>query len=206
MNIIGLTGGIGSGKTTVSDEFTKIGINVIDADDISRSALSPGSVLVEQVVSIFSEDILDKTTKIPTIDRSKLRTLIFKDKDAKLKLERVVHPVVRNSIIDEIEKEKESNQNNKQKYLILSSPLLFETQQDKMCNKAIVVDLPEALQIERSTTRDNSSAEQIQNIINSQMPRDEKLRRADYRIDNSTNIEHTYKQVHMLHNMLCSQM
>ena len=199
MQIIGLTGGIGSGKTTVSDKFIELGVEVIDADVISRESLAPGAALVTKVVEVFSKDILDESKTLLTIDRKKLRSLIFDDSQARQKLENLVHPAVRESI------QKALKEAAQKPYIILSSPLLFETQQDVLTDKSIVVDIPQELQLKRTTQRDSASADELKKIIATQMPREEKLAKSTYRIDNSGSLENTYKQVIMLHNMLMSQ-
>jgi len=207
MRVIGLTGGIGSGKTTVSDKFMKLGIEVIDADVISRECLAPGAPLVRDVVHHFSRKIVDDTKSTLTIDRDKLRALIFNTPEAKHKLESLVHPVVRKSIVSKLSEAKNNNKltSVKTPYLILSSPLLFETAQDTLVEKTILVDVPKVLQIKRTKERDGMSEEEINKIIDAQMSRAEKKSKANYHIDNTDTIENTFKQVMMLHNMLMSQ-
>ena len=154
--IIGLTGGIGSGKTAVSDSFEALGIDVVDADLASRVVVQKGKPCLLKIAQHFGEDIL---TKEAELDRAKLREIIFKSEEEKNWLESLLHPAIANQIQDELNA-------SKSPYTILVSPLLLETNQKDFCSKVLVVDVPVETQVERTLKRDGVSKEQVQAIIN----------------------------------------
>ena len=189
MLIIGLTGGIGSGKSTVAKEFTKQGIHIVDADQKARDVVSIGKPALKNIESHFGSDIL-----LPdgSLDRAKLRTTIFSDSTQKDWLEKLLHPLIRQDIETDLG-------NATSEYAILESPLLFETDQHEMVHKTLLVDVPVELQISRGCSRDNNSEEQIQKIIDAQMPRAEKIKRAAFIIDNSSGIAELKEKIEKLH-------
>ena len=192
--IIGLTGGIGSGKTAVSDSFEALGIDVVDADLASRVVVQKGKPCLLKIAQHFGEDIL---TKEAELDRAKLREIIFKSEEEKNWLESLLHPAIANQIQDELNA-------SKSPYTILVSPLLLETNQKDFCSKVLVVDVPVETQIERTLKRDGVSKEQVQAIINSQISRNDRLNLADEVIVNDGTLEDLEIAVKILHEKFLS--
>ncbi|MCR6650018.1 MAG: dephospho-CoA kinase [Cellvibrionaceae bacterium] len=183
--IIGLTGGIGSGKSLVAARFAELGITVVNADTVAREVVAKGEPALEKIREHFGKEILLPTGEL---DRRKLRGIIFNDPEQKKWLENLLHPIIRVRMVDQL-------QAAASPYAILESPLLLETDQHLLVEKIIVVDVDEATQIARASARDGADVEQIKNIIASQMPRAEKLQKADFVIDNGGSVEATYRQV-----------
>ena len=192
--IIGLTGGIGSGKTAVSDSFEALGIDVVDADLASRVVVQKGKPCLLKIAQHFGEDIL---TKEAELDRAKLREIIFKSEEEKNWLESLLHPAIANQIQDELNE-------SKSPYTILVSPLLLETNQKDFCSKVLVVDVPVETQVERTLKRDGVSKEQVQAIINSQISRNDRLNLADEVIVNDGTLEELEIAVKILHEKFLS--
>ena len=192
--IVGLTGGIGSGKTAVSDLFQDLGITIVDADLASRVVVEKGREELNKIAEHFGEDIL---TSNGELDRAKLREVIFKSEEEKLWLESLLHP----AIASQIQKELDSSSSP---YTILVSPLLLETDQKNFCSTVLVVDVPVETQIERTSKRDNVSEEQIKSIIASQIDRDSRLEQADEVILNDGSIESLERKVLELHKKFLS--
>jgi len=187
--VIGLTGSIATGKSTVSEIFKKYGIPVIDADKIARDVVKKGSYGLKKIVEEFGKDYLNADG---SLNRRKLGDLIFSDKNAKKKLEEIIHPLVRKR---EAEMIKEIREKDKDIPIIVDVPLLIETGSYKYYDKIIVVYVPEDIQIERLIKRDNLSYEEALKRVKSQLSIEEKVKYADYVIDNSRSIEETEKQV-----------
>ena len=194
--IIGLTGGIGSGKTAVSETFEKLGITVVDADLASRVVVEKGKPCLEEIVKHFGDDILNENDEL---NRAKLREIIFNSDSEKLWLESLLHPAIAEQIKDELNA-------SKSPYTILVSPLLLETNQRDVCDKVLVVDVPIELQMERTTKRDGVSEDQVKSIIKSQINRDERLQLADEIILNEGSIEDLEMIVRELHEKLISEL
>ena len=192
--IIGLTGGIGSGKTAVSDSFESLGIDVVDADLASRVVVQKGKPCLHKIAQHFGEDIL---TKEAELDRAKLREIIFKSEEEKNWLESLLHPAIANQIQDELNA-------SKSPYTILVSPLLLETNQKDFCSKVLAVDVPVETQVERTLKRDGVSKEQVQAIINSQISRNDRLNLADEVIVNDGTLEDLEIAVKILHEKFLS--
>jgi dephospho-CoA kinase len=192
--IIGLTGGIGSGKSTVAKAFRQLGIETVDADQASRAVVEPGMPALAAIAEQFGPDIIQADGQL---DRAALRQIIFADPDQKQWLESLLHPLIRHWIIQQLEAATSP-------YVILESPLLFETDQHQLVAKTLLVDLPTELQIERACARDANQADQIQRIIDAQMPRAEKLSRADIVLDNTQSEESIAPRVAALHQTLLS--
>ncbi len=192
--IIGLTGGIGSGKTAVSDIFQKLGINIVDADLASRVVVEKGKESLKKISEHFGEDIL---TKEGELNRSKLREIIFNSEEKKLWLWSLLHPAIAFQIKHEIE-------SSKSPYTILVSPLLLETDQKSFCSLVLVVDVPVEIQIDRTSQRDNVSEEQIKSIIASQIDRKARLEQADEVILNEGSLEDLESKVKELHEKFLS--
>ncbi len=194
--IIGLTGGIGSGKTAVSDTFEKLGITVVDADLASRVVVEKGKPCLEEIAKHFGDNILNESGEL---NRSKLREIIFNSDSEKSWLESLLHPAIAEQIKDELNA-------SKSPYTILVSPLLLETNQRDFCDKILVVDVPVEIQMERTTKRDGVSADQVKSIIKSQINRDERLKLADEIIINEGSIEDLEMIVRELHEKLISEL
>ena len=192
--IIGLTGGIGSGKSTVAEAFRQHGINTVDADSASRAVVEPGMPALESIGQHFGANILQQDG---CLDRAALRSIVFSDPQQKAWLESLLHPLIREWIIQQL-------QISTGPYVVLESPLLFETDQHQLADTVVLVDIPEELQIERASARDSNLADQIKRIIDSQMPRQEKLSRADIVFDNSQPLETVASRVADLHNQFLS--
>ena len=194
--IIGLTGGIGSGKTAVSETFEKLGITVVDADLASRVVVEKGKPCLEEIAKHFGNDILNENHEL---NRAKLREIIFNSDSEKLWLESLLHPAIAEQIKDELNA-------SKSPYTILVSPLLLETNQRDFCDKVLVVDVPIELQMKRTTKRDGVSEDQVKSIIKSQINRDERLQLADEIILNEGSIEDLEMIVRELHEKLISEL
>lgn len=189
--IIGLTGGIGSGKTTVVREFSKKGIKVIDADLIARDAVVPGTGVYKKIKRYFGHGIILSNKQI---NRKKLAEIIFKDSKKRRLLEKITHP----EIIKRIKKQAQGYLNKNNKSLIIDAPLLFESGLDKFVDRIIVVWVPEHLQIKRLKERDKISNVQAIARIKSQLSLDIKRKSADYVIDNSGNKRELKKQINRI--------
>jgi len=188
--IVGLTGGIGSGKTTVANYFASLGIELIDADIVARQVVEPKSVALKQISAHFGDDFL---LADGNLDRAKLRTKIFADPQEKDWLNQLLHPIIRTELLKQL-------QLAKSPYCILVAPLLIENSLTQYVDKTLVIDIPVELQIARTMERDNNNKEQVQNIINNQISRSERLKAADDVIDNSsTELVKIEQQVQKLH-------
>ncbi len=193
--IIGLTGGIGSGKSAVSSCFEQLGITVVDADIVAREVVEPGCAALNSIADHFGNGVL---TSEGTLDRAALRTLIFADENQRKWLEALLHPLIRDAIATQL-KESDSP------YSILSSPLLLETDQHTMVDRVLVVDVPVELQIERTTQRDNNTVELVESIIAAQSSRALKQQKADDIILNIGTIEALEEDVSALHQRYLQQ-
>ena len=175
---IGLTGGIASGKTTVSDYFKRIGIPVIDADVISHEVTKPNGSAFKEIISSFGSNILDDNG---LIDRKKMRSIIFDDASKKKILEGIIHPKVREEMFNLVSK---SNDH----YLIVSVPLLIETGMIQMMDRTLLVDCSEDTQIERLMKRDEITLDEAKSIMANQALRSDRQRFADDLIVNEKNV------------------
>ena len=193
--ILGLTGGIGSGKSAASQWFETQGITVVDADIVAREIVEKGQPTLEQIKQSFGDWVLLENGEL---DRRALREHIFKQPQARHQLEKITHPAIRQSIIQQLQTATSS-------YVILVSPLLFETNQHQLTQRTLLIDASEDLQILRASQRDGQSIEQIQKIIAAQMPRAEKLKIADDVILNDGHIEHLYRKLEPLHQQYLAQ-
>lgn len=186
---VGLTGGIGSGKSIIAGLFTKIGVPVIDADVISRELTSTPGPVLQRISAAFGDSILDRGG---LLDRAALRTLVFTDASARHTLESILHPLVYDrmeSIYSQIESP----------YCILSIPLLLETDASEKVDRILVVDCPVHMQIERTYNRDKVSIEIIESVIRSQVSRESRLAAADDIIVNDGSIADLKSRVDELH-------
>ena len=191
--IIGLTGGIASGKSAVSAQLKALGIVVVDADQVARDVVVIGSPALERIAQHFGMQIL---LEDGTLNRAKLRQCIFADKAQKQWLEALLHPLIGAAITQQLALASSV-------YVVLESPLLLETSQHKTTDFVVVVDASETLQRERSCKRDGSTRLQIDAIINSQMTRQKRLDKANWVIDNQQDLINLKAQVLQLHDHLC---
>ena len=188
---IGLTGGIGSGKTTIADLFSELDVPVIDADTIAREVVASGSQALEQIRLSFGERVIAADG---SLDRSAMRELIFADTEQKRKLEAIVHPKVRQSILKRVASLDAS-------YCIISVPLLVESGMVKLVDRVLVVDCPVEIQIQRVTKRDRLDETIVRAIIASQASREQRKALADDLIDNASPDSMLAEQVKKLHNL-----
>ena len=190
--IVGLTGGIGSGKSAAGKYFVELGIDVIDADHVSRNILDENTKAKDLFIKNFGESFLDQNNNI---NRDLLRTEIFINKDKKDKLESIIHPIVRKEITEFI------NQSDSI-YKIIMVPLIYETNSKDFYDKIIVIDSDENNQVERARQRDNKSKEDIINIINNQASREQRNSIADMIILNNSTLDDLKNQVIKIHQKL----
>jgi len=189
MFVVGVSGGIGSGKTAVTDHFKTLGVDVIDADIAARTVVEKGKPALLRIQEYFGEHVILASGEL---DRAALREIIFKNEDHRKWLEALTHPLIRNEIINGL-------QNAKSPYVILASPLLIESGQYKLVNRTLIVDVSEETQITRTCERDNNDPEQVQAIIKAQLSRNERLKHADDIIDNEGNLATLIEQVNNIH-------
>ena len=191
--IIGLTGGIATGKSQSSKIFKELGCYIIDADKLSRTLTTKDSKCLKEIVETFGTDILNYNG---TLNRKKLGQIVFNDKQAKMDLERIIHPHIikkTNEIIA-----KKYNKTN----IIVDAPLLFEVGLDRVCDKVIVIYARYHIQITRFMKRDNLSKEDAIKRIALQMPIEDKMRLADITIDNSGTLIDLKKNIKFIYRML----
>ncbi|WP_296936550.1 dephospho-CoA kinase [uncultured Marinobacter sp.] len=194
MAVIGLTGGIGSGKSTVARLFGELGVHWVDADDVAREVVEPGTTALAEIAEHFGEDIL---TSEGSLDRAQLRGIVFEKPEERAWLEALLHPIIREELIRQL-----SPENYQLPYVLLVSPLLLETDQHELVDRIIVIDVPKDVQLERTMARDTNSRAQVERIIAAQMSREDRLARADEVIDNDRPLEDVTRQVRELHERL----
>jgi dephospho-CoA kinase len=186
--VIGLTGGIASGKSTVSNMLKEMNITVIDADVEARLAVEKGEPAYEKIIEVFGHDILLANKDI---DRQKLGSIIFHDSEKRQLLNGIVHPEVRNRMNLQIEAAKK----REEKVIVLDIPLLFESKLTHMVEKTVLVFVDPAIQLKRLMERNDLSLEDAEARINSQMPLSEKVSLADAVINNNGSVQETKKQL-----------
>ncbi|MCR5482326.1 MAG: dephospho-CoA kinase [Clostridia bacterium] len=186
--VIGLTGGIGTGKSTVSRYLSEKGCKIVDADKIAHELTAEGSPLLPVLAENFGQDVLCNDG---TLDRKKLASIVFSDKEKKKRLDEIMHGRIRMIVEQKIE----AYAGEGEKTVILDVPLLFETGMDNLCESVIVVDADEEVRIGRVVERDNTSAELVKARIRNQMSSEEKRRRADFVIDNSYGLSQLYENI-----------
>ena len=191
---VGLTGGIGCGKTTVAQVFGQLNIPVIDADEIAHSLVAIGQPALAQIQQAFGADILNPDG---SLHRKKLRELIFSDSRQKKTLEALLHPLVYQAIQTQLEQLSAP-------YCIIAIPLLFETNMTALVDRILVVDCPVEVQIERVHRRDHIKLERILSIIDSQVSRAYRKTHAHDLIDNSKTDDKLAEDVKKLHNSYLS--
>ena len=172
--VIGLTGGIGSGKTAAADRFAAHNIEIIDADLASRAVVERGQPALAEITHHFGPNIL---LADGGLDRAALRQVVFADAQERKWLQALLHPHINNYLRAGLERAASP-------YALLVHPLLFETQQHKWCTRNLLIDVPENLQVARTMARDNNTQEQVENIMNAQASREQRLSLADDVISN----------------------
>ncbi len=187
--IVGVTGGIGSGKSTVTDLFAEHGIQVVDADVVAREVVAPGSNGLQQVVSAFGSKVLLANGEL---NRQALREIVFSNEDAKQRLNAILHPLIRTQMWNQL-------QNTQSEYCILAAPLLFENNMQGLTDINLVVDVSEQTQLERTLQRDGGNIATIKGIMASQFSQKQRLELADDIIDNSKDKSWLVHQVNDLH-------
>jgi len=186
---IGLTGGIGSGKSTVAQRFTELGVAVIDADEISRTLVEPGQPTLDRIASEFGPDVL---THKGELDRSRMRKIVFADPQRRKVLEALLHPLIRAEM-------QRRAKIIKTPYGVLCIPLLAETRQTDMVDRVLVIDSPEKLQYQRIKQRDSLPDREIKAILAAQVTAEDRLEVADDVIVNDGNVDDLNRQVDILH-------
>jgi dephospho-CoA kinase len=186
---VGLTGGIGSGKSTAAALFAGHGVPVIDADEIARQLVTPEQPAYRQILETFGNDIVDTSGKL---DRDRLRRIVFSDPEKRKRLEAILHPPVRREI-------QEQTQRLEAPYCIIVIPLLIEANQRDLVDRVLVIDVDEALQLQRVAARSQLSEEEIRKIIGVQLSRNTRLRHADDVILNNADLGELRASVDALH-------
>ena len=187
--IVGITGGIGSGKSAVTARFEAHGITVVDADLAARVVVEPGKPALDAIAEHFGDDML---LADGSLDRAALRQRVFADEEQRVWLEQLTHPLIGQEIMEQLAA-------SGSPYTILSSPLLLETSQKDLADCVVVVDVPESVQLERTIARDDNSEAQVKRIMAAQLSRPERLEGADIVIDNSRSLEALDEIVDELH-------
>ena len=193
--VVGLTGGIASGKTTVANLFAEFGIELVDADVIAREVVAKGSAGLSAIVEHFGDEILLANGQL---DRATLRNKVFNNETQRLWLNNLLHPMIRQKMLDQV-------QASTSKYVIMVVPLLFENQLDSLVSTTLVVDISPELQISRTMQRDGVSQKQVEHILASQMSRQQRIDKANHIIDNQGDIELLRSQVTHLHQLFLQQ-
>lgn len=188
---VGLTGGIASGKSAVADMFAELGTPVIDTDVIAREVVQPGQAALEEIRQLFGEQVIGDDGGL---DRAAMRRIVFADADRRRDLEAILHPRIR----EETRRQSEAAGGC---YQVIVVPLLAESPMKSGMDRILVVDVPEALQLERLMARDAESARQAQAMIDAQASRSQRLALADDVIQNDGSLDETRRQVEQLHRL-----
>lgn len=194
MLIIGITGGIGSGKTAASDYLASRGITVVDADQVSREVVEPGQPALEQIRAHFGDRVLQSDGRL---DRAALREIVFADPEQRRTLEAITHPAIAAEIRDQLAA-------SQSPYTVLVSPLLLETDQHRMVDRVLLVDVPESVQVERTARRDGVPGDQVRPIMAAQMDREDRRQRADDIVLNDGSLADLHEQLDHLHEFYLS--
>lgn len=189
MLIIGLTGGIGSGKSTVANLFAKLGIEIIDTDQLAREVVNPGTAALQKIAEHFGAEIL---TAQNTLNRKQLRAIIFQHPEQREWLENLLHPLIRHAM-------RKHALHAKSSYCIVVIPLFVESKSNDLINRVLVIDAPEQLQLARAMQRDGMTAAQATAILKSQASRTRRLAAADDVIHNDKDMLNLEQQVLRLH-------
>lgn len=189
MFVLGVTGGIGSGKTAATDIFEQLGIEVVDADIAARVVVEKGRPALQKIEERFGPTIL---LDDGSLNRAALRKIIFEAPEERKWLESLTHPLIRDEIVNGL-------RSAKSPYVILSSPLLIESGQYHLVNHVLVIDVPEEVQVERTCSRDDNPEEQVRSIIAAQISRQDRLKHANDTILNNQDLDYLTTEVSKLH-------
>ena len=192
---VGITGGIGSGKTALTDWIATQGIVIVDADIAARLVVGPGQPALAEIIEAFGAEFLLPDSQL---DRAALRQRVFSDENQRKALEAITHPRIR----DELDRQMSEADSP---YVVMSSPLLLESSQSDMVDVSVVVDVPETLQIERTMARDQNSQRLVEQIMAAQLDRETRIARSDIVIDNSTSLDALYERAAVLHETLLAR-
>ena len=195
MFVVGITGGIGSGKSAVTDHLETLGITVVDADKVARVVVEPGTSGLAAIAEHFGADIL---LVDGGLDRAALRKIVFDNPDERQVLEGITHPRIRDEITRQLSEASSP-------YVVLSSPLLLESGQNTFADYVVVVDVPEEVQLRRTMARDDNSEALVKQIMAAQLDRQTRLSRADTSITNDTSLTELYERVETLHEDLLAR-
>lgn len=187
--VIGLTGGIGSGKTMATDYLQRSGITIVDADLAARVVVEPGEPALQEITEAFGADMLQADG---TLNRAALRQIVFADPAQRKRLEAITHPRIAQEILRQLTV-------SASPYTVLVSPLLFESSQHRFAQRTLLIDAPESAQKQRAATRDKVSEEQIASIMAAQMSREERRKRADDIVMNDGDLTSLHAQLEKLH-------
>ena len=187
--VVGLTGGIGSGKSAAAQIFRTCGVEVIDADSLAREVVEPGQPALSDIAAYFGSELL---TAEGHLDRAALRKIVFSNPEQKSWLENLLHPLIAELLQRRLNA-------TKSPYAILESPLLLETEQYKLVDRVIVIDVNKEIQIARSVRRDGSDEAVIRSIIASQIDRSKRIQHADDLVSNEEGLEQLREKVEALH-------
>lgn len=186
--IIGLTGSIATGKSTISAMFEELNIKVLDSDKIARDVVEPGKDAYNNIIKVFGKSILHEDG---TLNRKSLGTIVFNDKNKLKQLNQIVHPAIRS----EMNRKKDEYIQAKEQCIVLDIPLLFENKLTHLVDKILLVYVDEDVQLNRLMDRDKSTKEEALSRINAQIPISEKIEKSDEVIDNNGTIEQSYDQL-----------
>ncbi|MBV4532904.1 dephospho-CoA kinase [Pseudomonas sp. SWRI107] len=187
--ILGLTGGIGSGKSAAAERFVELGVHLVDADQAARWVVEPGRPALASIVERFGAGVLLEDGQL---DRAALRQQIFADPAQRQWLEQLLHPLIGQEIFSYLAKAETP-------YAVYVSPLLIEAGQYRKTQRILVIDAPPELQVQRTLLRDNTSAEQVQAILKAQVGREERLRHADDVVVNDRDVPTLHAEIDRLH-------
>lgn len=186
---VGLTGGIGSGKSTAAQRFEQLGVPIVDADVIARNVVEPGKPALKEIIATFGERVVNSDGGL---NRTELRKIVFENKEYKVLLESILHPRIYEEILRQLD-------HLSAPYCIVVIPLLAESKRNYPLDRILVIDLPRALQLERTSARDQQSEEKIDKIIQSQSSREKRLSLADDIVENSGTVELLCERIDLLH-------
>ena len=189
MFTVGVTGGIGSGKSSAADRFRQLGVPVIDADVVARQIVEPGMPALQEIINTFGESVANDRGEL---DRAALRKIIFSDSSRKSQLEAILHPRIYDEILRLLSELSTP-------YAIVVIPLLAESKREYRLDRILVIDVPSDVQISRVTTRDGQSTEEVERIISSQASRYSRLAIADDVIENIGSKDDLYERVDAMH-------
>ncbi len=191
MFVVGLTGGIGSGKTAATDYLTTLGVTIVDADLASRVVVEPGKPALKAIAERFGDHVIAEDG---ALDRRALREIVFADPEALKALEGITHPAIGQELRNQIAA-------SKSPYTVLVSPLLFETSQKDLVHRTLVIDAPAELQVKRTMARDHVPEEQVAAIMKAQLERTKRLDQADDVVENHGSLEKLHGELDVLHKL-----